>query len=218
MTGLTALSALVAVAFNGSGMASADSLCLVDPGTQNECPAGKIWTGPIIGLTNTQLLTSGAFQSLCLAKFLADYVSNEGAHKGLLYLILSIEIHECVGSCVSAKAENLPYLILASALKEHAILTEHGKGRPAALFEGCSVLGFKINCLYETAPEALLTYLLELKEGQPLVGAFDAIALPLTRGGDSALCPKETTWSAQYLIHEDVENKPAGELFLTALP
>jgi hypothetical protein len=217
MLGLAAVAALAAMAFLGAGTASADSACLEDVGVTGECPANKIWTGPIIGLSASAVLSSSALNVLCKSEFLANYVKNEGSHVGVLYLITLLDFTNC-DKCKPVIAENLPYLALASALKEHVIVNEDGKGHPAALLEACEVLGFKVNCLYEAA-EPLLKYLLEKDEKGNSFGSFDAIEVPLLRGGDSALCPKEGKWNAAYLIYEDEPGpKEGAPLFLTALP
>lgn len=220
MLGLAGILALVAMAFVGVGAASADSACLVDPenGPKGECPAGSVWTGPIIGLASNALFIGGGVQTECKSEFLADYDENEGAEEGVLYLILSLTFTECKNGCKKVIAENLPYLLLILMIQPgadaHAILTEDGKGRPAFLLENCGGL----NCLYETAEKALLNYILEEKEAKPLVGAWAAGNLPITRGGDSPLCPKEGLFEATYLTYEDVNKVEGSELFFTALP
>ena len=220
MLGLAAVAAVAAMALIGSGTASADSLCLEDPvvnGHNGECKAEKIWKGPVIGLAlNKATLLAEGLETKCDSETLADYVSNEGAHIGLYLLVLHLTFTNCTGACKTAKAENLPYLALANALKLHVIFTKHpgGPGNPAALLE-CTLFGFPVNCLYEQ-PEALLTYELTT-EG----GALKA-EVPLLRGGDSGICPAKGTWHALYDIYEDLglgpPAKEGARLWLTALP
>jgi hypothetical protein len=220
MLGLAAVAALAAMAFIGSGTASADSLCLVDPevgGHNGECPEAKIWKGPVIGLSlGKAVLLAEGLKTECDSETLADWISNEGAHVGLLLLVLHLTFTNCTGQCKTAKAENLPYLALANALKLHVVFTKDpgSTGPPAALLE-CSLFGFPTNCLYEQ-PEALLEYELKL-EG----GALKA-EVPLLRGGDSGLCPAKGTWHALYDIYEDLglgpPPKEGARLWLTALP
>lgn len=208
--------ALAAMALAGAGTAYADSLCFEDPGTKGECIDELRWRGSILGLSTESVFLTSLGDVTCKSEFLADYVENEGAQIGILYLILAFTFSNCKGLCTVAKAENLPYLLLVDAIEEHEVLTEDGKGRPAILLENCGSL--KLNCLYEAEKQALLNYLLEWKEAEPLVGAFDPSKLPFPRGGDSQLCPNEAKWDATYLIYADFEGKEGAELFLTALP
>jgi hypothetical protein len=224
MIGLAALIALAAMAFVGASSVSADSLCLVDPvigGHNGECPAEKVYKGPILGLAKSSVILAEGLETLCKSEFLADWIKNEGAHIGLELLILHFIISECKGSCKSTKAENLPYKVLAVALKLHVIVTGDGKGNPAWLKE-CTLFGFPVNCLYE-AKEALLEY--ELGEPGKTNAALKAL-VPLTRGGDSALCPASGEWHALYEIYKDLGElsslppigKEGAPLYLTALP
>lgn len=215
-SGLAGFAMLAAMTFAGVGTAHADSLCFEDPGIKGECIDELRWRGPIIGLSTESVFLTSLGDVTCKSEFLADYVENEGAQIGILYLVLDFSFSNCKEFCTVAKVENLPYLLLVDAIEEHAVLTEDGKGRPAILFENCGAL--KLNCLYETEKEALLDYLLEWEEAVPLVGAFDPTKLPLPKGGDSQLCPNEAKWDATYLIYADGEKKEGAELFLTALP
>jgi hypothetical protein len=221
MLGLAAVAVLVPIALLGVGNASADSACLEDPagGVTGKCPENKVWTGPIIGLSNSALLSSSILTVLCKSEFLANYVKNEGEHVGVLYLITSLSFANCTGGCSEAAAEQLSYLALASALKQHIIITKDKLGNPSFLFKGCIILGeFTVNCLFEAAQPLLNYILLEDGKGTPVGGAFGASEVALVRGGDSALCPKEPKWSAVYSIYEDESGKDGAPLFLTALP
>lgn len=228
MLGLAAVAALAAMAFVGAGSASADSACLEDVALTVECPAGKVWNGSIIGLSPETVLTAGAFEEKCKSEFLADWVKNEGSHVGVLYLILKLTFTECKGSCKEVKgnsASNLPFLVLASALKAHAVVTADGKGTPGGLLIGCTLFGFSVNCSYTAPAESLLKYLLEKDaSGKPLVGSFSSAKgqgpIILSRTAeDSGLCPATGEWLADYLIYEDPASGVEGaELFLAALP
>ncbi len=220
MLGLAGATALVAMAFVGASTASADSACLVDPpgGAFGKCPAGAIWNGPIIGLSQEAVFKVHNTETRCKSQFLADYNFNEGPHVGLLYLILSLVFTECLGACQNAFAENLPYLLLVSALNQHAILKHDFNGPPAVLLENCLILGFPLNCLYKLPQNSLLNYLLELNSQLlPLSGALSA-NLPLAWAGDDPFCPAAANLEATYLIYEDFNGVEGGELFFTALP
>lgn len=221
MLGLVAIAALAAMVLVSSGTAFADSACLEDPkgGSQGECPGGKRWEGPIIGLSPEALFILNGVETKCKSEFLADYVKNEGAKIGLLYLILTLTFTECKGGCKKVFAENLPYLLLVLMwIQEHAILSEDEKGRPAVLLETCTFPPLEpINCLYDLPEKTLFNYVLEEKEKQPLVGALFAGNVPLTWAGDSKLCPEKGLFEAKYLIYEDKEKLEGGELFFTAI-
>lgn len=225
MLSLAGATALAAMAFVGASAASADSACLVDPigGAQGECPAEKVWNGPIIGLSQEAIFDLDEKETKCKSEFLADWIKNEGKKIGALYLILTFTFtNPCVGACHAAFAENLPWSLLVLMApgpsgQEHAILKEDGKGRPSILLEDCTILGLLLNCLYEFEPEILLNYALELKEKQPLVGAFE-FNHALFRGGDDPLCQGFVAFQASYLTYEDKEKKEGGELFFTAFP
>lgn len=220
MLALAGATALAAMAFVGAGSASADSACLVDPpgGALGMCPAGALWNGPIIGLSQEAVFKVHDTETRCKSQFLADYNFNEGPHIGLLYLILSLVFTQCEGACLNAFAENLPYLLLVSALNQHAIMKHDFNGSPAVLLENCLILGFPLNCLYKLPQNSLLNYLLELNsQFLPLSGALDA-NLPLTWAGDDPLCPATANFEATYLIYEDFNGVEGGELFFTALP
>lgn len=220
MLGLAGATALAAMAFIGAGTASADTACLIDPpgGALGECPAGAIWNGPIIGLTQTALFKIHNTVTQCKSEFLADYNNNEGPHVGVLYLILSLVFSECVGACERAFAENLPYLLLVRMANQHAIMRPDFNGPPAVLLENCFILGIPMNCLYRLPQNSLLNYLLELNsQFFPLAGALRA-NLPLTWAGDDMLCPQAGNFEATYLIYEDQGFIEGPELFFTALP
>ena len=219
MLGLAGAAVLVAMAFVGASTASADSACLVDPGAQGLCPAGAVWNGPIIGLSQEAVFKVHNTITKCKSEFLADYNGNEGPHIGVLYLILSLIFSQCVGACQQAFAEHLPYLLLAAMTpNQHAILKPDFNGPPSVLLENCLILGIPLNCLYNLPKPSLLNYQLELN-GQlfPLAGAFRA-NLPLTWAGDDMLCPAAANFEATYLIYEDNFNQEGAELFFTALP
>jgi hypothetical protein len=218
MLGLTASVVLATFAFLGTGAASADSACLVDPGAGGMCPAGAVWNGPIIALSAHALFRVDNTVTKCKSSFLADYNFNEGPHVGVLYLVLNLNFFECVGACPNAVAENLSYLLLVSMAQLHAKLTGDGNGPPAVLLQNCFILNLNLNCLYKTQPPALLNYLLELNsQGLPLAGAL-RFNLPIVWGGDDPLCPQEATFEATYLIYEDQGGVEGPELFFTALP
>lgn len=219
MLGSAGAVAVVAMAFVGASTASADSACLVDPGALGLCPVGAVWNGPITGLSGEVLFKVDNTITKCKSSFLADYVFNEGAHVGVLYLILNLNFFECVGACPNAFAENLPYLLLVAMVQQHAKLTGDGNGPPAFLLENCIILDVPMDCLYKTQPPVLLQYLLEFNlGGQPLVGALRFNNTPLVWGGDDALCPGGAVFSATYLIYEDQNFVEGPELFFTALP
>lgn len=219
MLGLACATALAATAFLGAGSASADSACLVDPGAFGVCPAGSIWNGPIIGLSGEALFKVDNTLTKCKSSFLADYNFNEGAHVGVLYLVLTLNFFECVGACPNAFAENLPYLLLVSMAQLHAKLTGDFNGPPAVLLQNCLILNVVLNCLYKTQPPVLLNYVLETNlMGGPLAGALRFNNTPLVWGGDNAMCPQEAVFSATYLIYEDQNGVEGPELFFTALP
>jgi len=210
---------LTAMALIGTGTASADSACLVDPGALGMCPAGAVWNGPIIGLSTQALFKVDNTVTKCKSNFLADYNFNEGPHIGALYLILNLNFTECVGACPNVVAENLSYLFLVAMSQNHAKLTGDGFGPPAVLLQNCFILNLFLNCLYRTQPPALANYLLELNSqtGLPLAGAF-RFNLPIIWGGDDPLCPQEANFEATYLIYEDQGGVEGPELFFTALP
>jgi len=221
LLGFAGAVALAAMAFIGAGTASADSACLVDPGAEGKCPEGSIWTGPIIGLSSNALFIMDEKHTTCKSEFLADYIENEGAHVGVLYLILTLTFSECKGACPEVTAEHLPYLFLVLMKLTHAMLYEDIFGeRPAVLLKDCIILEKLMNCLYNLPEKTLLVYLLEKNEkGEPLVGAFRVPFEPLTLAGDDKLlCPQEARFEATYLIYEDKEKKEGPELFYTALP
>ena len=218
MLGLACTTALAAMAFLGTGAASADSACLVDPGALGACPAGSVWNGPIIGLTQEATFKVDNTVTKCKSKFLADYNFNEGPHVGVLYLILNLNFTECVGACQQAFAEHVPYLLLVSMANQHALLKPDFNGPPSVLLANCMILGLQLNCLYNLPNPSLLNYLLELNtQLLPLAGAFDA-NLPLTWAGDDMLCPAAANFEATYLIHKDINNQAGAELFFAALP
>lgn len=217
MLGLAGVVALVAMAFVGTGTAAADSACLVDPGAMGLCPAGAVWNGPIIGLSGEATFKVDNTVTKCKSSFLADYAGNEGPHVGVLYLILTLNFFECVGACPNAFAENLPALLLVAMVQLHAKLTGDGFGPPAVLLQNCMILNVPMNCLYKTQPPVLANYLLEFKEGLPLVGAL-RFNTNMVWGGDDALCPEEAVFQATYLIYEDQNFIEGPELFFTALP
>jgi hypothetical protein len=236
MLGLVGITALAAMALVVGGSASADSACLEDPkgGAQGECPEGKVWKGPIIGLAIEVKIGLGALEdTVCKGEFLADWVKNEGAKIGVLYLILTFKLLNCTGLCKNVavqNGENLPWSLLVLMApkdpenpadgKEHAILREDGKGIPSILLENCKINAMLLNCLYEFGVESLWNYELEEKESKPLAGAF-RINTGLARGtpGDSAMCPDGAAFTGSYLIYEDKESgKEGGELFFTAIP
>lgn len=219
MLGLACATALAAMAFLGGGTASADSACLIDPGALGVCPAGSIWNGPIIGLSGEALFKVDNTLTKCKSSFLADFNFNEGAHVGVLYLVLTLNFFECVGACPNAFAENLSYLLLVSMNQQHAKLTGDGFGPPAVLLQNCLILNVVLNCLYKTTPPVLLNYVLETNAmGGPLAGALRFNNTPLVWGGDNPMCPAEATFGATYLIYEDQNGVEGPELFFTALP
>lgn len=217
---LAAATALAALALLGAGTASADSACLVDPpgGALGQCPAGAIWNGPIIGLSQVALFKVHGTVTQCKSEFLADYNFNEGPHVGVLYLVLSLVFNECIGACEKAFAENLPYLLLVGMLNQHAFLRHDFNGAPSVLLQNCFILGIPLNCLYRLPQNSLLNYVLELN-GQlfPLAGALRA-NLPLTWAGDDPLCPAQGNLEATYLIYKDLGGAEGAELFFAALP
>jgi hypothetical protein len=219
--GFTAAAALIAMAFVGASTASADSACLVDPpgGAQGLCPAGAVWNGPIIGLSQEAVFKVHNTTTKCKSEFLADYNGNEGPHVGVLYLILTLNFTQCVGACQQAFAEHLPYLLLPSmSPKQHAILKPDFNGPPSVLLENCLVLGLFLNCLYNLPNPSLLNYVLEVNsQFLPLAGALRA-NLPLTWAGDDMLCPAAANFEATYLIYKDLGGLEGAELFFTALP
>jgi hypothetical protein len=230
MLGLAGATALAVMAFMGAGTASADSACLEDPegGAQGECPAGKVWEGPIIGLAKEVVISINDMPTKCFGEFLADWVKNEGKGVGVKYLILTFKLINCMGLCEFKKndSENLPwdFLVLMAKQKpeeggkEHAYLREDGKGRPAILLENCNLDSMLVDCLYEFLKEVLVNYFLEEKEGKPLVGSF-IFNTGLTRGGDSPVCPLDgVSFEATYLIYEDLKGLEGSELFFTAFP
>jgi hypothetical protein len=221
MLGLAGATALAAMAFVGASTASADSACLIDPpgGALGECPAGAVWNGPIIGLSQEAVFKVDNTITTCKSEFLADYNGNEGPHVGVLYLILKLNFTQCIGACQQAFAERLPYLLLPSMINQHAILRPDFNGPPSVLLENCLILGFFLNCLYNLPkPNSLLNYVLELNgKFLPLAGALRA-NLPLTWGGDDMLCPGTANFEATYLIYKDNFNQEGAELFFTALP
>lgn len=219
MLGLAGAAALASLALIGPGTATADSACLVDPGPLGLCPAGSVWNGPIIGLSGEALFKIHNTVTKCKSEFLADYNFNEGPHVGVLYLILNLTFTECVGPCQKVIAENLPYLLLVSMAKGHALLRGDGKGPPAFLLENCVILGLPMNCLYQPqALPVLAKYVLESNEiGKPLAGAL-AFNQPLVWGGDDPICPPQANWEATYLVYEDFGFLEGPELFFTALP
>jgi hypothetical protein len=218
MLGLACATALAVMAFLGGATASADSACLIDPGALGVCPAGAIWNGPIIGLSGEASFKVDNTVTKCKSSFLADYNFNEGAHVGVLYLVLTLNFFECVGACPNAFAENLSYLLLVSMVGLNAKLTGDGNGPPAVLLQNCMILNVLLNCLYKTQPPVLLSYVLEINsQGQPLAGALRFnTAIPW--GGDNPLCPQEAVFQATYLIYEDQGGVEGPELFFTALP
>jgi hypothetical protein len=221
MLGLAGVAALAAMAFIGAGTASADSACLIDPpgGAFGECPAGAIWNGPIIGLSQEAVFKVHNTETKCKSQFLADYNGNEGPHVGVLYLVLSLTFTECVGACQTAFAENLPYLLLvAMSPHQHAIMRHDFNGPPAVLLGNCFILGLLLNCLYRLPQNSLFNYQLEVNsQFLPLAGALQA-NLPLTWAGDDMLCPGTAQFEATYLIYEDHNEIEGPELFFTALP
>lgn len=222
LLGLAGATALAAMAFVGAGTASADSACLVDPpgGAHGQCPAGAVWNGPIIGLSQEAIFEVHNTVTTCKSEFLADYNGNLGPHFGVLYLILTLKFQECLGPCEKAFAENLPYLLLVLMSPNlHAIVKHDFNGPPSVLLQNCFILGIPLNCLYNLPQNSLFDYLLELN-GQlfPLSGALSA-NLPLTWAGDDPLCPIGANFKATYLIYKDHPNNVEGaELFFTALP
>jgi hypothetical protein len=216
---LAGASALAAMALIGASTASADSACLVDPGAMGLCPAGAVWNGPIIGLSQEAVFKIHNTETKCKSEFLADYNGNLGPHVGVLYLILTLNFTQCVGACINAFAERLPYLLLPlMSPNQHALLKPDFNGPPSVLLENCLVLGIPLNCLYTLPKPSLLNYLLELNNKfLPLAGAFRA-NLPLTWAGDDPLCPAAGNFEATYLIYEDNFNQEGAELFFTALP
>ena len=164
MLGLAGVVALAAMAFVGTGTASADSACLVDPGALGLCPVGAVWNGPIIGLSGEATFKVDNTITKCKSSFLADYVGNEGPHVGVLYLILNMNFFECVGACPNAFAENLPDLMLVAMAQLHAKLNGDGIGPLSVLLQNCFILNIPMNCLYRTQPPVLLNYLLEANE------------------------------------------------------
>lgn len=219
MLGLAGIVALAMMAFIGTSTASADSACLVDPGALGLCPAGSVWNGPIIGLSNEATFKVDNTVTKCKSSFLADYVGNEGPHIGALYLILNLNFFECVGACPNVVAENLSYLMLVAMSQLHAKITGDGFGPPSFLLANCFILNIPMNCLYRTQPPVLVNYLLELNEqtGLPLAGAL-GFNVPLQWGGDDPLCPENAVFQAKYLIYEDQFFVEGPELFFTALP
>lgn len=216
---LAGVTALAAMAFVGASTASADSACLVDPGPQGLCPAGAVWNGPIIGLSQEAVFKVHNTETKCKSEFLADYNGNLGPHVGVLYLILTLNFTQCVGACQNAFAERLPYLLLPlMSPNQHALLKPDFNGPPSVLLQNCLILGLLLNCLYKLPQPSLLNYQLELNSKFfPLVGAFQA-NLPLTWAGDDMLCPGAGNFEATYLIYEDFNNIEGPELFFTALP
>lgn len=222
LLGLAVATALAVTAFVGAGTASADSACLVDPpgGAHGQCPAGAIWNGPIIGLSQEAVFEVHNTVTRCKSEFLADYNGNLGPHVGVLYLILTLFFRECLGACQAAFAENLPYLLkVLMSPNLHAIVRHDFNGQPAVLLQNCFILGIPLNCLYNLPQNSLFEYLLELNSQLlPLSGALSA-NLPLTWAGDDPLCPAGANFKATYLIYKDLPGNVEGaELFFTALP
>lgn len=221
MLSFAGAAALAAMAFVGASSASADSACLVDPpgGALGQCPAGAIWNGPVIGLSQEAIFEIHNTVTKCKSEFLADYNGNEGPHIGVLYLILTLNFTQCIGACQQAIAEHLPYLLLPSMANQHALLKPDFNGPPSVLLGNCLILGLLLNCLYNLPNPALLNYQLELNSQlMPLAGAFRA-NLPLTWAGDDMLCPATGNFKASYLIYKDLGAGVEGaELFYTALP
>jgi hypothetical protein len=213
------VAAIAATAFAGGGSASADSLCSVDPagGASGECPAASVYKGSIVLLANEAVFTASGLSTKCKSEALADWIENEGPHKGLRLQALQVTLTECTGACLAAKSENLPWSALVSALKAHVIIIGEKGGNPSFLRE-CNLFGFPVNCLYEVS-EALASY--ELGELGKKGPAFKA-AVPLTRGGDSALCPATGELSGLYFVYKDLGGGPPAKegesLYLAALP
>jgi hypothetical protein len=207
------------MALGGTGTASADSACLVDPGALGLCPGGAVWNGPIFGLSGEATFKVDNTVTKCKSSFLADYVGNEGPHVGVLYLILNLNFFECVGACPIAFAENLSYLMLVAMAQLHAKINGDGNGPPAVLLQNCFILNIPMNCLYRLPPPVLVNYLLEANEqtGLPLAGAL-GFNVQMQWGGDDPLCPEKAVFQAKYLIYEDQAFVEGPELFFTALP
>ncbi len=220
---LAGVIALAAMAFVGTGAASADSACTIDPlnGAQGECPEESIWMAPILGLAPVAVFRVGETEIKCKSEFLAEWVENEGKKTGVRYLVLSWTFAGCDPPGCKVTAENLPYSLLAEMwLVERLRLSEDKKGRPAFYLEKCEIDGVALNCLYETQQEAQAIYALESKIIEkievPLVGAIPW-NIPLLLGEGSKLCDEDARLEAKYLLYEEA-GKEGPEIFFTAAP
>lgn len=210
--GLVALAALATMAYVGAATASADTLCQELLKNANgefdhtkECPVGaRVTTGAkIAGLSVNANLETGKKSTLllngsnnvlveCDSSVLGE-VTRQGNHEPVLGLITDLKFSSCGGLCKKATAEDLPYHLEAIASELHALVSEHGAGRPAANLEECTFIG---ECLYKLKNA---TSLFKINEDEMI-----ADKVPLTRVGTCAfLAPAEGFWDATYLITLD---------------
>ncbi len=200
--GLAAIAAMVSMAFIGASSASADTLCRVNVGHTNECPAGsRLPVGELIHLESigkVELLSSIGnvkCNSFGLGKIVAT-----GNHQPVLDLLETLNFTACEGACNAFKAHSAPFHLekQANGLNVYAQPHPNSQLLPGVLLENCAPFG--INCLYQ-----VLSHLADLGEIESgATGDVLKFLVPLLRSGHSAFCSEKAEWHARYLVRTDL--------------
>lgn len=222
MLGLAAVAALASMAFIGTGSASADWLCHLDVGHENECAVG--WRVAkeelIVGLTEQGgkkallLDGNGNVKMECDSKALGKFKGQEetaAAHDPVLGLIELLTFYNCSGLCEKATGHSAPFWLLGEASTLDAWILSDNEDLnllPGALLENCGFPG--VHCLYRTEAEKAL-----LKIEKDLLIAHK---VPLLKSAGIFACPHNGFWDALYLTTLDKAGKHETPIYLSLLP
>lgn len=207
---------LVIAAVAVFGVASADSLCTVNVGHSNECPAhgrvaeGANITGATAGKTFIFLNSAKEAIMVCRSNILGTVGANEGKHQGLRALLTSLTITECEGLCPKGNSHSAPFSLLAvaSTLLLHVLKHDATGLKFGFLLEACTI--FKINCLHEIEGDSALLIL----NGD----TWTLSNVPFVRSGHSGLCPAKLFVDTAYLMRIEDQGIAKDPVFLAALP
>ena len=207
MLGLSAIGALVAMAFVGAGSASAVTLC-----EANESPCTHKYPSGTVIKTKLAAGTTAILKGEPIGTVECSVSTGEGkttaeSASPLPGEITSLSFTSCTlaGTACTVTVEHLPFFAsLTSSGGGNGTLTakSSGAGRPQALVKCGSLL----KCIFGANEVSL-----KAEGGNP--GFLKAEGIELEReGGIGFVCPNEAKWTAKYEVEAP---KP---VFVSALP
>jgi hypothetical protein len=197
--GLSAITAIAAMAFLGASSASAAVLCKETPtGEPAVCPeAATYGAGTIIeGTAVNPELTSDLADVICKhSETEAEITSTGNAEETVTGTIWSLNFTECrttdiVPTACTVTVRNLPYHAEVDWVEGthdgRLTVVDHGSGNPGALVE---CVGDLIDCTFEKG-----LFDLPLEGGNPAHITANQVQLE----SQGAVCPEEAFWDATY--------------------